>query len=65
MIAVNKSTCPQNHPCPVVRLCPTGAITQPDIYSAPVVDQSKCTECMRCTMACGSFQHQPAPVVNA
>jgi hypothetical protein len=37
MITVVKSYCPQNHPCPTVRLCPTGAIIQRG-NAAPEVD---------------------------
>jgi Fe-S-cluster-containing hydrogenase component 2 len=52
-IIVNKDYCPQNHPCPLVRVCPAGAITQRSVYSAPDVDYSKCTNCGKCTRYCG------------
>jgi len=55
MISVNASACPQNHPCPAVRLCPTGALSQVDIFSAPVIDRELCTECGACTSACRVF----------
>ena len=55
MISVNAAACPQNHPCPAVRLCPTGALTQDDVFSAPRLDQELCTECGACTSACRVF----------
>ena len=55
MIQVREEYCPQNHPCPVVRLCPFGAITQ-NGYSAPIIDHEKCTECGICTRSCGVFR---------
>ncbi|MHB1416143.1 MAG: 4Fe-4S binding protein [Chloroflexota bacterium] len=55
MITVNKKYCPQNHPCPTVRVCPTGALQQVS-YLAPTVDHEKCIECGRCTASCRVFQ---------
>lgn len=43
--------CPQNHRCPIIRVCPAGAIIQ-DGYGLPVIDKSKCTECGKCTRYC-------------
>ena len=54
MIVVRKELCPQNHPCPTIRLCPVGAISQKG-YAAPEVDNEKCICCCRCTKACGVF----------
>lgn len=51
VLAVNKARCPQNHPCPSVRVCPAGALSQKG-YGAPVVDQSKCTKCGKCVRYC-------------
>ena len=28
MLVVNKNRCPQNHPCPSVKVCPVGALSQ-------------------------------------
>jgi len=44
MIRVNEHYCPQNHPCPVVRACPVGAVTQENFCSAPKIDEEECTE---------------------
>jgi Fe-S-cluster-containing hydrogenase component 2 len=50
-IKVIKNRCPQNHPCPSIRVCPVGALTQ-DGYSAPTVDESKCIDCGKCVKFC-------------
>ncbi|NMA08254.1 MAG: 4Fe-4S binding protein [Clostridiales bacterium] len=50
-LTVNKNRCPQNHPCPSVRVCPTGALTQ-NGFDAPVADQEKCTHCGKCVRFC-------------
>ena len=44
--------CPQNHPCPLVRACPAGAISQ-EGFAAPVIDEEKCVECGLCAVSCG------------
>ena len=43
-LMVNKSRCPQNHPCPSVKVCPVGALTQIG-FNAPTADQEKCIRC--------------------
>ena len=50
-VKVVKFRCPQNHPCPSVRVCPVNALSQ-DGFSAPIVDESKCIDCGRCTNFC-------------
>jgi len=50
-LTINPSACPQNHRCPIIRICPAGAISQ-NGYGLPVIDESKCTECGKCTMYC-------------
>ena len=50
-LVVNKNRCPQNHPCPSVRVCPVGALSQAG-YHAPTADQSKCIRCGKCIRAC-------------
>lgn len=56
-IQVVKQRCPQNHPCPSVRVCPVGALSQRG-FDAPVVDEAKCTNCGRCIRYCpmGAFR---------
>ncbi|WP_081782456.1 4Fe-4S binding protein [Prolixibacter bellariivorans] len=57
-ILVNEHYCPKNHPCPVVRVCPTGAISQKTPFHAPEIDQEKCVSCGKCMYFCafGAFQ---------
>ena len=50
-LVVNKNRCPENHPCPSIRVCAVGALTQKG-YAAPVVDESKCTKCGKCVRYC-------------
>lgn len=50
-IQVISYRCPQNHRCPVLRVCPEGAITQ-NGFGLPVVDEEKCTNCGKCTRYC-------------
>jgi Fe-S-cluster-containing hydrogenase component 2 len=50
-ITVDRKRCPQNHPCPAVRVCPVGAIRQKG-FELPVIDQEKCIKCKKCTAFC-------------
>lgn len=50
-IIVDKNRCPQNHPCPAVKVCPVGAIRQ-NGTAAPVIEHEKCIECEECVMFC-------------
>jgi len=56
-VVIEQSSCPANHPCPVMRVCPVGAIKQATPFSAPVIDEEKCTNCGKCTSFCpfGAF----------
>lgn len=56
-IVVSQERCPADHPCPVARICPTGAIKQETPFSLPEIDKDKCTNCGRCTSYCpfGAF----------
>ncbi|AET69496.1 4Fe-4S protein [Desulfosporosinus orientis DSM 765] len=58
-ITVNKNRCPQNHPCPAIRVCPVGAILQIG-FTAPTIDQEKCISCKKCTKYCpmGALQSE-------
>ena len=51
IIVVNRNRCPENHPCPSIRVCPTNALTQRG-YAAPTVDMSKCIKCGKCVRYC-------------
>ncbi len=50
-LEVRKNLCPQNHPCPAVRVCPTGALTQKG-FAAPEVNSGLCTGCGKCVRKC-------------
>jgi len=51
ILSVNELRCPQNHPCPSVRVCPVGALSQ-NGYDAPIVDMEKCIKCGKCVRFC-------------
>lgn len=51
MIEVDKSICPHDHVCPLIRICPVGAITQ-DAGGYPVIDHELCIECGSCVRKC-------------
>ncbi|HCC06870.1 MAG TPA: 4Fe-4S ferredoxin [Clostridiales bacterium] len=50
-LVVKKDRCPQNHPCPSIRVCPVNALKQKG-YSAPEVDQEVCIKCGKCVKYC-------------
>jgi Fe-S-cluster-containing hydrogenase component 2 len=50
-VAIAVSRCPQNHPCPAVRVCPVSALTQ-NGYAAPVVNAAACIDCGKCVRVC-------------
>ena len=50
-IQVHMSRCPQNHPCPSVRVCPVGALEQTG-FEAPQVNKEKCIDCGKCVAFC-------------
>jgi|WetSurMetagenome_2_1015567.scaffolds.fasta_scaffold1426577_2 Fe-S-cluster-containing hydrogenase component 2 len=52
-IKVEASRCPQNHTCPVINICPEGALSQKSPFSAPEIDEGKCAECGLCLNFCG------------
>jgi len=51
-LTIDPRRCPQNHRCPLVTLCPAGAITQQGM-GLPVIDPDKCLECGLCAENCG------------
>jgi ferredoxin len=50
-IIIDKNMCPQNHPCPSVKVCPVEALIQHG-FDAPVVDENKCIVCKKCVHYC-------------
>ncbi len=51
ILNIIKDNCPQNHPCPAVKVCPVNALSQTD-HNAPVVDRDKCIRCGKCSQFC-------------
>lgn len=51
VIRVNRNRCPENHPCPSVRVCPVEALKQVR-FSAPTADMDKCIKCGKCVRYC-------------
>jgi ferredoxin len=64
MIVTNPDACPQNHACPAARHCPTGAIVQDSVFSAPRVDQDLCTDCGACSRVCSRVFARVADAVG-
>jgi len=50
-LAIDPQKCPANHRCPIVNVCPMEAISQ-EGKGLPVIDESKCAECMDCVDSC-------------
>lgn len=50
-IIVDKTRCPQNHPCPARVVCPVDAVIQKG-YRAPIIDDDKCIKCRKCVLSC-------------
>jgi len=50
-IKVINARCPQNHPCPAVRVCPVQALSQQG-YKAPLVNDASCISCNKCVQFC-------------
>lgn len=50
-IVIDKRRCPENHPCPSVRICPVDALIQ-NGYEAPIVNEDKCIKCRKCVKYC-------------
>ncbi|WP_083221917.1 4Fe-4S binding protein [Dehalobacter sp. TeCB1] len=57
-ITINSNRCPENHPCPSVRVCPVNALSQKG-YKAPTVNAETCLECDKCVNYCpmGALQN--------
>jgi Fe-S-cluster-containing hydrogenase component 2 len=50
-LTINPSACPQNHRCPIINVCPIGAISQSG-NDLPVIEETLCTECGKCAKYC-------------
>lgn len=50
-VAIDKSKCPHDHPCPLIRVCPVNAISQ-DKQGYPVIDYDICIGCDKCAKYC-------------
>lgn len=50
-INIIANRCPQNHRCPLLRVCPADAISQNGV-GLPLIDESKCTDCGKCVRYC-------------
>jgi len=50
-LTISSLACPQNHRCPIVNICPVGAISQSG-YGLPVIDAETCLECGKCVKYC-------------
>jgi ferredoxin len=50
-LSIHAAACPQNHRCPLIGICPVGAISQ-NGNELPVIDQTKCIECGKCVQKC-------------
>jgi len=51
MPKVVEKLCPQNHPCPSIRVCPVKAIKQVG-FKAPTIDLQACIQCGKCVAYC-------------
>jgi ferredoxin len=51
MIEIDPDKCPQDHPCPIIRLCPKKAVSQTG-NGLPRIDHSVCIECGLCIAHC-------------
>ena len=58
-ITIRSERCPQNHPCPALRVCPVGALAQSGLR-APTVDERKCIDCGKCARYCPTGALQSA-----
>jgi len=50
-LTISPLACPQNHRCPLISVCPAGAISQ-DGFGLPSIDEESCIECGKCKKIC-------------
>jgi len=48
---ISALACPQNHRCPLIKVCSVEAISQ-NGHGLPVIDDEKCIECGLCKLSC-------------
>ena len=51
-LVIDPLLCPQNHRCPMIPICPAGAISHKG-NALPEIDPEKCIECGKCVRHCG------------
>ncbi len=51
MIQIDKAVCPHDHVCPLIPMCPVGAISQ-DAEGYVKIDHTLCIECGKCVRKC-------------
>lgn len=51
MIQIDKTVCPHDHVCPLIVMCPVGAISQ-DAEGYVTIDNTLCIECGKCVRKC-------------
>lgn len=52
-LTIDELRCPQDHRCPLIPVCPVGAISQLG-DGLPAIDPQKCIECGKCIRHCGT-----------
>ena len=50
-LVIDPLLCPQNHRCPMIPICPAGAISQKG-NALPEIDPEKCIKCRECKNGC-------------
>ena len=50
-LVIDPLLCPQNHRCPMIPICPAGAISQKG-NALPEIDPEKCINCGACVSSC-------------
>ena len=51
-VRIDPVLCPKTHRCPLLKLCPVGAIGQ-EGNGLPVIDDTLCIACGKCVKYCG------------
>ncbi len=56
-IYADPKKCPQDHRCPAIAVCPSGAISQQSGHALPEIDGGKCIACGKCVRLCPKGVH--------